>query len=215
MEIAFQAKNKFPVCLLSNFFGGSEFTYMALRTNNPNLKGLYSKLKNISYEEFKNYRERLQGKKIYKDKYRDPYYKGVHNGVEYFASGVIAKLISACWKKTMKKRLKVVNQMAEEFGFEANIESTDFLMNPELNEGYMKIALREKFKAGTIYREYLLSTGNAVLYEQKGRGSTGIWTGKDGLLGKLLMELRDEILESMQSNPKKRKRINDYRNLKF
>ena len=49
------------------------------------------------------------GKKIYKEKYRDPYFKTTKHKV---AAGLLAKLISGCWRKTMVKRLKIVNVLA-------------------------------------------------------------------------------------------------------
>ena len=114
--LAFKANMNPPNCYFSNFFGGSEFTFMSKRTPNPRLCELYIVLRDrewdteIGYINFQKCREKLMGKKIYTEKYRDPYYK--KNGTIKVAAGLLAKLISGCWRKSMKKRLKVVNMLA-------------------------------------------------------------------------------------------------------
>lgn len=193
MDIAFKSNSKAPYFLLSNFYGGSEFTYMSQRTENVNLKKLYIKLRdNLDYDTFKIYRERLMGKKIYKEGYKDAYVK-TYNGKEYYGFGLIAKLISACYKTSMKKRLKVVNEIAKEIHIEGNITQKDFIGGKEYeNIGYMKIALQLKFQ-NEPYKTVLMETYPMKLYERQGNRGMSLWAGKDGWLGTLLMEIREEL----------------------
>jgi len=216
-EISFKSRNKAPLVFLSNFYGGSEFTYMSQRTENPTLHKLYLDLRdNMTYEEYKIYRERLMDpmpptsrprKQIFKQGYRDAYLKE-YNGEQFYGFGVIAKLISACYKSTMKKRLREVNEIAKErFGDETmEIKDSDFLMNTDQqNRDYMLFALRLKFQQEP-YKSYLISTAGKKLYEAKGnRGGDNVWAGKDGLLGELLMLVRDELINTRSSALVKRK----------
>ena len=113
--LAFKSSYLPPNCYFSNFFGGSEFTFMSKRTPNPRLCRLYIALRDREwdtpngYKNFQKCREKLMGKKIYKEKYRDPYYKTADQKV---AAGLLAKLISGCWRKRMVNRLKIVNVLA-------------------------------------------------------------------------------------------------------
>tara|TARA_Y100000389_G_scaffold62718_2_gene58832 strand:- start:11826 stop:13094 length:1269 start_codon:yes stop_codon:yes gene_type:complete len=193
MAIVFKSNSKEPYFFLSNFYGGSEFTYMSMRTNNPSLRALYISLRdNMDYKTFKSYRERLMRKKIYKEGKKDHYVK-TYNGKQYYGFGVIAKLISACWKTSMKKRLEVVNQIAQERGLTGDIKQEDFLMGTdEENKQFMKIALRLKF-ASEPYRSVLLGTGANKVYERQGNRGKSLWAGEDGWLGLLLMQIRDEL----------------------
>jgi len=202
MAIGFKSNSKAPYFLLSNFYGGSEFTYMSQRTNNSNLIKLYISLRDkMDYCTFKNYRERLMRKAIYKEGYKDRYVK-MYDGQQYYGFGVIAKLISACWKTSMKKRLEIVNEIAQERGLTGDIKLEDFLMGTEdENRRYMKIALRIKFNIEP-YRTVLLDTGSNKVYERQGRGKS-LWAGENGLLGTLLMEIREEL----QAVLGKRKRV--------
>lgn len=216
-EISFKSRNKAPLVFLSNFYGGSEFTYMSQRTENPTLHKLYLDLRdNMTYEEYKIYRERLMDpmpptsrprKQIFKQGYRDAYLKE-YNGEQFYGFGVIAKLISACYKSTMKKRLREVNEIAKErYGDETmEIKDSDFLMNTDQqNRDYMLFALRLKFQQEP-YKSYLISTAGKKLYEAKGnRGGDNVWAGKDGLLGELLMLVRDELIKTRSSALVKRK----------
>ncbi len=201
MTIAFKSNSKAPYFLLSNFYGGSEFTYMSQRTNNSNLIKLYISLRDkMDYCTFKNYRERLMRKVIYKEGYKDRYVK-MYDGQQYYGFGVIAKLISACWKTSMKKRLEIVNEIAQERGLTGDIKQEDFLKTEDENRRYMKIALRIKFNIEP-YRTVLLDTGSNKVYERQGRGKS-LWAGENGLLGTLLMEIREEL----QAVLGKRKRV--------
>ena len=193
MAIVFKSNSKAPYFLLSNFYGGSEFTYMSMRTNNPTLQALYISLRdNMDYKTFKSYRERLMRKKIYKEGKKDHYMK-MYDGKQYYGFGVIAKLISACFKPTMTKRLEVVNQIAQERGLTGDIKQGDFVKGTdEQNKQFMKIALRLKF-AKEPYRTVLLGTGNKKVFERQGNRGKSLWAGEDGWLGLLLMQIRDEL----------------------
>ena len=64
MVIKFKSNYKAPAALLSNFYGGSEFTFMSQRTKNETLKKLYLDLRdNMTYDQYQNYRERLMDPK--------------------------------------------------------------------------------------------------------------------------------------------------------
>ena len=198
MSIAFKARSAAPYFLLSNFYGGSEFTYMSMRTKNqnPNLRDLYISLRdNMDYETFKRYREKLAQRKYYKEGYTDAYAK-TYDGKQYYGFGILAKLISTCWKPNdnMKRRLKVVNEIAKERGLTGNIKQKDFQQgDAKTNQGYMKTALSIKFRSEP-YKRVLLGTYPNKLYERQGnRGKPSPWAGEDGWLGKLLMEVRDEL----------------------
>lgn len=209
MVIKFKSNYRAPAVLLSNFYGGSEFTFMSQRTENETLKKLYLDLRdNMTYDQYKIYRERLMDpkppltrprKKIFTETYKDPYVKE-YKGKKYYGFGVIAKLISACYKPTMKKRLMEVNEIAKSrFGDEATpIKKEDFLPNTQQqNTDYMLNALRLKFQKEP-YKSYLKSTAGEKLYEAGSyrEGKNNIWTGEDGLLGKLLTVVRGELLWS-------------------
>lgn len=200
MSISFKSANSAPVCWLSNFYGGSEFTYMSLRAREGStLKTLYIKLRDNlkTYEKFNEYRDRLMDpcppnrprKEQKRGRYRREY-----EGKEYIAFGLIAKLISGCWRPSMKKRLKEVNLIAEEWELDPDIKASDFLDgDEEFKKGAMREALSIKFQSEP-YRSYLISTGKKILYEQgKYDREKSPWQGKEGWLGKLLMELRGQL----------------------
>ena len=116
-SLGFKFSSKPPQCYLSNFFGGAEFTYMSLRTKNPRLRDLYLYLRDVdwetNYELFKDGRQRLAPVKKQTDKQRDHYKKdNEHDDGFKVGAGVLAKLISSCFKSTMKNRLKAVNSIA-------------------------------------------------------------------------------------------------------
>ncbi len=202
MEISFKSSNKAPLCLLSNFYGGSEFTYMYLRAKGSTLRELYLKLRDIlnSYKMFNKYRDRLMdpcppNNRPRKEQKRGRYIRKYNDEV-YIAFGLIAKLISACYKDSMAKRLKEVNLIAIELGLEGDIEAGDFGDGDEsFKKDAMKVALSIKFESEP-YRSYLISTGDKILYESEGRGKSP-WEGKEGWLGKLLMEVREELKKSI------------------
>jgi len=206
MSIAFKARSAAPYFLLSNFYGGSEFTYMSMRTDNPALTDLYISLRdNMDYETFKRYREKLAQKKYYKEGYTDAYAK-TYDGKQYYGFGILAKLISACWKQNMKTRLKVVNEIAKERGL-GDITAEDFKQGDvERNQGYMKMALGLKFQSQP-YKRVLLGTYPNKLYERQGNRGKSPWAGEDGWLGKLLMEVRDELRDTSGSLGKRKRPV--------
>ena len=204
--IKFKATSSLPICHLSNFYGGSEFTFMSLRTKNDNLKNLYLKLRDMpmDYEEFKRFRIRLQPStktQYSKSTYKDPYYKSSE-----FARGLIAKLISKCWSN--KKRLVVVNTIAKELGYKDNIKQEDFIDGTtKEKEEWMKTALRLKFE-NPEFKKLLLETGTKKLHESPGKDSNSLWTyntktKKGGnLLGKCLEIIRSELQPNISNKRK-------------
>lgn len=227
VKLGFKANMGVKMCYFSNFFGGAEFTFMASRTRNIRLMNLYTWLREVNwdseepikiprngkditftngYEYFKECRTRLMGKKIYgKGKYRDPYYKtDAEEGWPRVAAGLIAKLISGCWRKNFIKRLKEVNDMANEiFGelkherqigkyyYEREIGIGDFSLsnkrddnnqliinddNSKLKEELMMDALNIKY--GNNFFKYLLLGKPDGIYEKAGgRDTAPLWTG--------------------------------------
>lgn len=199
MAISFKSSNKAPVCLLSNFYGGSEFTYMSLRAKGSTLPELYIKLRDTlkTYKEFNTYRDRLMdpcppNNRPRKEQKRGRYIRE-YEGNTYIAFGLIAKLISACYKESMTKRLKEVNLIAKELGLTGEIKACDFGDGDEpFKKNAMKVALSIKFESEP-YKSYLISTGDKKLYEGEGRRGKSPWEGEEGWLGKLLMEVREEL----------------------
>jgi hypothetical protein len=111
----FKAGDSAPRCYLSNLFGGAEFLYMAQRFEGRPREGsrrLAALLRALAavdfdadYERFQTYRFRLTGKRT------DAYLREGR-----VAAGVLATLINGCFRKSMKKRLAVVNAVADEMG---------------------------------------------------------------------------------------------------
>ena len=126
--LAFKSSSKPPMCYFSNFFGGAEFTFMSLRTKNKCLSNYYKILRDKdweeNYQEFKDIRLQLAGKGNDSNHYR--------NSDGKTAAGLLAKLISGCWRKSMTNRLKVVNELAaranavNEHGLFQEILASDF-----------------------------------------------------------------------------------------
>jgi len=257
-KLGFKANMNAPMCYFSNFFGGAEFTFMSLRTNNTRLKKLYAFLRDVEwdslssiyilrngkdivhrfdngYEYFKECRVRLSGNNVYaKDGYRDPYYKNVKDG-PMVAAGLIAKLISGCFRTKMHKRLQTVNEMANEIigklqEGEQEIGIGDFsLSNKEINgqivilddsaevkRELMMQALILKY-SDAYFRELLLNDDYDGVYEMKGGfGNDSLWTGKKdlteekgletkGLLAACLSEVKEFIISQYPNPPYYRK----------
>lgn len=233
VKLGFKANMNAPMCYFSNFFGGAEFTFMASRTRNIRLMNLYTWLREVNwdskepikiprdgkdefytftngYEYFKECRKRLMGDKgLYnkKKKYIDPYYKkNAEEGWPRVAAGLIAKLISGCWRKNMKmkKRLKVVNDMANEifgklegerqigkYNYEREIGIGDFSLsnkrddnnqliitddNSDLKERLMMDALNFKY-GNTFFNDLLLKAPDGIYEIRGGRDTAPLWTG--------------------------------------
>ena len=246
-KLGFKASMKAPMCYFSNFFGGAEFTFMALRTKNTRLKKLYAFLRDVEwdslssidilrngkdivhrfengYEYFKECRVRLSGKNVYaKDGYRDPYYKNVKDGARV-AAGLIAKLISGCWRKSMRKRLQTVNVMANEilgelqkdeqeigigdFSLSNKIENRQIVIVDDdkyLKEYLMMHALHLKY-SDAYFKDLLLDDKYDGIYEMKGGMDTApLWTGEDGLLARCLSNVKQNIISQYPNPPNCRK----------
>lgn len=264
-RVGFRSSSKGAKRFLSNLFGGAEFDYMSNRTlnttneasdvpvSNKKLHALYQYLRGIDwdnqYDLFRRYRTLLQPSCLgnyargpgHERVYRDPYRKDGK-----VAGGLIAKLISGCWRPNMGPRLAVVNLIADEIVHDINKRADGkalrqrfpglFLTNEDdtpvsiVRESFMdgtaeertramEKALRRKFirdpgdedqKFTPMYQDILLSIPCDV-YELSGRQTQGVWTGTDGLLGKLLgrirSELRSEPSVCEHSNLLKRARI--------
>jgi len=245
----FKANMKAPMCYFSNFFGGAEFTFMASRTMNNRLAKLYTFLRDVEwdslspiyiprngkdifhnfengYEYFKECRVRLTGKNMYvNDSYRDPYYKNVKDGARV-AAGLIAKLMSGCWRKSMHKRLQTVNVMANEIlgelqKDEQEIGIGDFSLSNEIENGQIVIidddeklkeylmmhALNLKY-SDAYFRDLLLDDKYDGIYEMKGgRDTAPLWTGEDGLLARCLSNVKQNIISRYPNPPNYRKHI--------
>ena len=233
-SLAFKAYMKAPLCYFSNLFGGAEFTFMMQRTQNPCLINLYQKLRDKNWESqdgydyFLHYRSRLmcpkqvKGQcKYIKSKY-SPYYKSNVVGSPKIAAGLLAKLISGCFRPTMKFRLRVVNQMARDLWFRKmkfqEIVRSDFSQSnekvngeweinddsPSVKKIWMLQALRLKYQQA-FYRNLLLKPKYSGIYEQRGGRDRGsIWVGKKGLLAECLKEVKEEMIreEMLTQNAK-------------
>jgi hypothetical protein len=192
--LAFKSSSKIPMCYFSNLFGGAEFTFMSLRTNNMCLKKLYEILREIDWDSEGNYQlfKQIRGKMGGKD--NDHYRKG-----DRTAAGLLAKLISGCWRKSMKKRLRYVNELAVQYnavneqGVFQEILASDFSKNNVVNkDGTIKIrddnasdkkkwmmeALRLKY-AEPFFRDLLLKPEYSGIYERKGPRDTKLWCGNE------------------------------------
>jgi hypothetical protein len=227
-SLAFKANMKAPLCYFSNLFGGAEFTFMMQRTQNPCLINLYQKLRDKDWESqggydfFLHYRSRLMfpkhtGACKYSISDNSPYYKSNIVDGPKIAAGLLAKLISGCFRPTMKFRLRVVNQMARDLWFRKmkfqEIVRSDFSQSnekvndkweinddsPSVKKTWMKRALRLKYQQA-FYRNLLLNPKYSGIYEQKGGRDRGsIWVGKKGLLAEFLKEVKEEILFETQN----------------
>ncbi len=109
-----------PYRFLSNLYGDAELIFMEERAAHPLLKALYRKIRlhttngrdHISprwtYEDFKTLRKRLGRPKKETDVYKTEY-----KGKTFIAWGLIGKLISGCFRKSMNWRLEVVNELVK------------------------------------------------------------------------------------------------------
>jgi len=251
VKLGFKANMKATMCYFSNFFGGAEFTFMASRTRNIRLMNLYTWLRDVNwdskepieiprngkdsfntftngYEYFKECRELLMGKKIYVKgkRYNDPYYKTDAEEGPRVAAGLIAKLISGCWRENMTRRLKEVNKMAYEIlgelkHGEREIDRGDFSLSntrddnnqlvinddkPKLKEALMMDALNIKY--GNNFFKYLLLEAPDGIYEQAGGRDTatlwtGPWTGPDAKTGEPKSGLLAKCLSKVKENIKR------------
>lgn len=188
---------------LSNFYGGVEFEYMRARFNQIEILGLFDLLEKCDNATFWNWLQVLNNKKDPSQRQMDYWFTegGVKNGQPI--RGIAAQMLGTMVKNSvsMMKRRKIV---AEKLGMD-NIEINEELDDEE-KKRWMAACLQHKFYTDDYYKNLLLSTGDAVLHEVplRGNGRNNNWTykvdkqtgetyGKDWL-GKLLMELRDELV---------------------
>jgi len=220
-SLGFKFSSKPPQCYLSNFFGGAEFTYMSLRTKNPRLRDLYLYLRDVdwetNYDLFKKGRKKLQPNSADTDHYRKKNEKDEGFKV---GAGVLAKLISSCFKSSMKTRLKAVNSVANKCLQDKDewvgkkrpkITSEDFIDgDPLQKKEWMLQALTLKYQ-DPFYRDILLKSPDGV-YESNGRSGDALWTGEykyfipigqpelqmptNGLLGHCLSIIKERLLQS-------------------
>lgn len=193
----FKARDKPPLCYLSNLFGGAEFHYMAKRFEHQGqtriarlLRALAAIDFDIDTQRFHEYRSKLQGTSS------DAYTK--HNKV---AAGILATLINGCWRSTMKKRLHAVNEIANELGIPGQpLTHQDFFIhNDNMLEKEKKQWMAEahaiKFK-NPFYKHILINTHEGWLYERKNgrRDVNSNWAGIDGWMKQSLINTKQLIL---------------------
>ena len=183
-------------CYLSNFFGGAEFIYMALRfkhLRSIRVAALFRELGEVDwdndYDRFKEYRSRLQPGST-----TDAYWKDGKVG-----AGVLAKLINNCFKASMKKRLGVVNAIATELGIGGHpMVREDFFIDNDAGlasekKEWMRQAHRVKF-AKPFYRALLKDAHRGWLFERSGgRDGKSNWVGKDGWMAQVLEHTKDWV----------------------
>ena len=207
----FKNGNSPPLCYFSNFFGGSEFTFMAFRSKSRQespgalrLASLYLHLRDYNWETpegystFKRLRKTLQPS----SKDNDYYFKSsAPDGYPKVAAGIIAKLISGCYRPSMKTRLKAVNKLAEEFIGQSDtiIRVADLVDGTAAQKkNWMKQALIIKFSQ-PFYKTLLHTTHPGWLWEAKGRDSVGSnFPGKDGWLKTILLQVKQHFDKSNQ-----------------
>jgi predicted NAD-dependent protein-ADP-ribosyltransferase YbiA (DUF1768 family) len=145
--------------------------------------------------QFIKYLKLLQPDKTWTQK-KETYWFRDHRPIR----GILAKLVAGA--RTNPRRFKVIKKLAP--GFTIRPEAT-----VEQKKRAMLRALREKFRHPQ-YGDLLLSSGYRALHEKpmRGNGSNSLWTYKvdtkncahgGDLLGKLLMQVRQELAEPTPS----------------
>ena len=192
----FKASDSAPRCFLSNLFGGAEFHYMACRfkhNGSHRLAALLTTMAQIDFdndkERFQQYRLRLQGKQS------NAYFKE-----DKVAAGVLATLINGCFRKSMKKRLEVVNQIADELEVpgEPLTRQDFFIQNDAQLEKQKKIWMQRahdiKFNI-PFYKNILKHAHPNWLFERKNgkRDANSNWAGKDGWMAEVLRHTYSKI----------------------
>jgi hypothetical protein len=192
----FKAGDGAPRCYLSNLFGGAEFVYMAQRFEGRPREGsrrLAALLRALAavdfdadYERFQTYRFRITGKRT------DAYLKEGR-----VAAGVLATLINGCFRKSMAKRLAVVNNIANEMGVSgAPMSREDFFIDDdaalaEQKKEWMRRAHRVKF-AKPFYFALLRDAHPGWLFEREHgrRDANSNWAGRDGWMAEVLQQAK-------------------------
>jgi hypothetical protein len=157
------------------------------RFEDQEVKDLFDQFENVSNDEFINYLKLLQPeKKDWTEKKEKYWFK---NGKPI--TGILSKLIGSTAKvsSSMKKRLLVIKE-------HLNLESMPKIKR-ELTDDekvlLMMACLRDKY-IKEPYKKILLDTGDSILHERPMRGNGDFWTyGGNDMLGKCLMQIRDEI----------------------
>lgn len=198
----FKASDSPSRCYLSNLFGGAEFVYMAQRfacrprVGSQRLAALLHRLAAVDfdadYERFQTYRFRLTGKRT------DAYLKEGR-----VAAGVLATLINGCFRKSMKKRLAVVNAIADELGVPGTTMSReDFFIDDdadlaEKKKEWMRQAHKVKFSK-PFYHILLKHTHPGWLFERKNgrRDANNNWAGREGWMAQVLRETKSWLEQS-------------------
>lgn len=196
----FKSTDNPPKCYLSNFFGGAEFIYMAFRFEHlrrTRVAALFQELGKVDwdndndYDRFKEYRSRLHPG----SKQTNAYLKDGKVG-----AGVLAKLINGCFRKSMKKRLAVVNTIADEMGVPgAPMSREDFFIEEDAaladqKKEWMRRAHSVKF-AKPFYFALLRDAHPGWLFERKNgrRDANSNWVGKDGWMAQVLKQTKDWV----------------------
>jgi|TARA_B110000285_G_scaffold195540_1_gene225874 hypothetical protein len=191
-EIYFNSKSK-QYKELSNFYGGVEACYMSDRFRDVEVKRLFETFESLANDGdgFIVYLQKLQPGKKWTDN-KLYYWFAEIDGKNVPITGILSKLLGGSVKDGAagKKRLHIVKEMVglSELSVKPVLSYDDKL---EL----MMNCLRKKYSVPR-YKDLLLSTGDAILHEKPMRGKGDDWTsGVNGndLLGKLLMEIRDEL----------------------
>lgn len=189
-HIYFKARKK-EFRKLSNLYGGVECAYMALRFNNERVRSVICSFDTLDEESFKRVFAALYPK-------GNPQSWIFEQGI---ARGILAKLVGSLWKLKDAKPSRVMRKRGEAFAsmcgisYDQLIESIEDDIPRDAKLARMKQCLCAKFNIPE-YRDLLLSTGNATLHEQAGRGKPDLWTVKgEDRLGILLMEIREEFVQ--------------------
>ena len=147
------------------------------------LKNLYEILREIDWDSPEGYQKFQAIRVLMGGKDNDHYRKG-----DRTAAGLLAKLISGCWRTSMKRRLALVNEMAaranavNEDGKFQEILASDFSKNngddnASDKKEWMMEALRRKY-AKPFFRHLLLNSEDGI-YEMKGARDTALWCGNE------------------------------------
>jgi hypothetical protein len=133
-------------------------------------------------------------------------YEAGYAGEAFHGSGILMKLAAGSWSN--KKRRNVLEHLSgmtldtmtpplnlyhptKKVG-EAGYDAENSIVSARRRVS-MKTALANKYSPGSVYRAYLLSTGDSVLKEAGQDPIFGSGPGCANLLGSLLMELRDAL----------------------
>ena len=191
--IYFNIQNKYK--LLSNLIGGTEFEYIENRFPQQFMKDLLVTLKNCDIKTFIKWLRILQPKKSeWTTKMEQCWFfknKPIH--------GILARLLCSMFNKDNKGNYTQYSKLIQHVVLEElNLKDITIEITNESSEYdkkfLMKKCLRKKYNSNT-YRSCLISTGSSVLHDKGSIGSFNDWTYPGGdWLGKLLMEIRSEIL---------------------